>query len=108
MLAIRDEAGIPQALGHLKGLRDAYRRVTVDDQGRIQNTVLMEALELERMLDAAEVMAHGALARLESRGAHFRNDFEARDDVQLADAYDGRPESGWHQCGLQTGDHCQF
>ncbi len=81
MSVVRDEAGIRHALTHLEGLKDAYSRVTVGDKGRIYNTDLMETLELEHMLDVAEVMAHGALARQESRGAHFRNDFQKRDDV---------------------------
>jgi succinate dehydrogenase / fumarate reductase flavoprotein subunit len=33
------------------------------------------------MLDLADVMVHGALARQESRGAHFREDFPTRDDA---------------------------
>ena len=41
----------------------------------------MEALELGYMLDCAEAIVAGALARKESRGAHYRTDFETRDDV---------------------------
>jgi succinate dehydrogenase / fumarate reductase, flavoprotein subunit len=81
MSVVRDEAGISHALDRISTLKDDYRRVTVDDKGKIYNTELMEALELEHMLDVAEVMAHGALARQESRGAHFRNDFQKRDDA---------------------------
>src|SRR5699024_3387075 len=41
---------------------------------------LLEAMELGNMLDLAAPIVHGALARQESRGAHFRGDFESRDD----------------------------
>jgi succinate dehydrogenase / fumarate reductase flavoprotein subunit len=81
MSVVREETGIRHSLSHLAELKDAYSRVTVVDKGRIYNTDLMEALELGHMLDVAEVMAHGALARQESRGAHFRQDFQKRDDT---------------------------
>jgi succinate dehydrogenase / fumarate reductase flavoprotein subunit len=81
MSVVREESGIRHALESLSSLKNAYQHVTVDDKGKIYNTELMEALELEHMLEVAEVMAHGALARQESRGAHFRNDFQKRDDA---------------------------
>jgi succinate dehydrogenase / fumarate reductase, flavoprotein subunit len=81
MSVVREEDGIRHALDHLSDLKEAYNRVTVDDKGKIYNTDLMEALELEHMLEVSEVMAHGALARQESRGAHFRTDFQKRDDA---------------------------
>jgi succinate dehydrogenase flavoprotein subunit len=40
-----------------------------------------ETLEVGYMLDLAEAMVVGALAREESRGAHYRTDFEKRDDT---------------------------
>jgi succinate dehydrogenase / fumarate reductase flavoprotein subunit len=55
--------------------------VRVDDGGRIFNTDLLEAWELGCLLDLAEVTTVAALARQESRGAHFREDFPDRDDV---------------------------
>ena len=64
-----------------KRLRTAYANVAIDDKGEIFNTDLTEALELGYMLDLAETIVAGALAREESRGAHYRTDFEKRDDV---------------------------
>ena len=43
-------------------------------------TDLTEALELGSMIDCSEALVEGALARQESRGAHFRTDFPERDD----------------------------
>ncbi len=40
--------------------------------------------ELRNMLDVAALVARSALAREESRGAHYRNDFAARDDARYA------------------------
>jgi fumarate reductase flavoprotein subunit len=63
-------------------LRERYRRgVKLDDRGRAFNTEWLTTIELGFMLEVAEAMAHSALARRESRGAHMRLDgFEARDD----------------------------
>ncbi|MFN8660685.1 MAG: succinate dehydrogenase flavoprotein subunit [Thermomicrobiales bacterium] len=62
-------------------LRDRYAKVSIDDHGATFNTDLTEALEFGAMLDCAESLVVGALAREESRGAHFRDDYQSRDDV---------------------------
>jgi succinate dehydrogenase / fumarate reductase flavoprotein subunit len=54
----------------------------IEDKNRIFNTDLVEALELENLMELARVTAAGALARTESRGAHARDDFPDRDDEQ--------------------------
>ena len=51
-----------------------------EDKSRVYNTNLSDVLEVESMLEVAEVVVLGALARTESRGAHFRRDYPARDD----------------------------
>jgi succinate dehydrogenase / fumarate reductase flavoprotein subunit len=65
----------------LRQLRSAYNNAAIDDKSMSYNTDLMEALELGYMLDCADTIVAGAIAREESRGAHYRTDFEARDDV---------------------------
>ena len=50
------------------------------DKGKRFNTDILEAIELQNLLDLAEVTAASALARTESRGAHSREDHKARDD----------------------------
>ena len=52
----------------------------VADKSRVYNSNLIHALELENLVDLAEVTVAGALAREESRGAHARRDFATRDD----------------------------
>ena len=53
----------------------------VTDRGLIWNTDLVETLEFENLAAQAMVTVVGALNRTESRGAHAREDFPARDDV---------------------------
>ena len=51
-----------------------------EDKSRVYNTNLSDVLEVESMLDVAEVVVAGGLARTESRGSHYRRDFPSRDD----------------------------
>lgn len=77
----RHEQGMTQALNTVAELQDAYKNVELQDKGKTFNTELVEAIELGFLLDCAEATVHGALARKESRGAHYRTDYEKRDDA---------------------------
>jgi succinate dehydrogenase / fumarate reductase flavoprotein subunit len=76
----RNETGMTQALDTVAELQEAYQNVELQDKGKVFNTELVEAIELGFLLDCAEATVHGALARKESRGAHYRTDYEKRDD----------------------------
>jgi fumarate reductase flavoprotein subunit len=76
----RTEESLNQACADLAELRARFQRVRLDDRSRVFNTELTAALELGFMLDVAEAIAHSALARRESRGAHARRDHPKRDD----------------------------
>jgi succinate dehydrogenase / fumarate reductase flavoprotein subunit len=71
-----------KTLEEVRGLKRRYGGVSVTDKGRIFNTDLVAALELGSILDLAEVIVMGALARRESRGAHFRRDYPNKDNGQ--------------------------
>jgi len=76
----RDGGKLAWAVGRLRELQDRMRDVSVEDHSRTFNTERVAALELACMLDVAEAIAQSALRREESRGAHQRTDFPARDD----------------------------
>ena len=74
---------LQQAADKLRELQDRFQDVGLDDHTRAFNTELIAALELSSMLDVAESIIHSALHRTESRGAHQRTDFPARDDQKF-------------------------
>jgi succinate dehydrogenase flavoprotein subunit len=77
---VRSETSLKKMQQILGGLRERYERVFVQDTGRTYNTELMEAVELGFLLDCAEATVAAALARDETRGAHYREDHPLRDD----------------------------
>ena len=76
-------AGLTEALDEIRELQKCYRNISLQDKGSCFNRNLLDALELGHMLDLAEVIAMGALHREESRGAHCREDFPARNDEKF-------------------------
>ncbi|TNU73263.1 succinate dehydrogenase flavoprotein subunit [Miniimonas arenae] len=79
----RTKESLTTVLADIEALRERYARVGVSDRGSVYNTELVEALELGFLLELAEVVVVGALAREESRGGHFREDFPNRDDEKF-------------------------
>ncbi|HZG96405.1 MAG TPA: succinate dehydrogenase flavoprotein subunit, partial [Mycobacteriales bacterium] len=79
----RTEATLKQALADIGPLRDRYDRASIMDKGRRYNTELLEAIELGFLLELAEVLIVSALARNESRGGHYREDYPTRDDANF-------------------------
>ncbi|MFA4986020.1 MAG: FAD-binding protein [Candidatus Brocadiia bacterium] len=76
----RNKGHLQQAYDKVKELQAKYRDIKVRYKGKRFNWDLMWALDLKGNLDVAEVVVAGALAREESRGSHFRDDFPTRDD----------------------------
>ncbi len=77
----RDEENLKAALGKIRELKMRYRNVYVRNKGKVFNQELVNAIELEGMLDIAETICIGASERKESRGSHFRLDYPERDDA---------------------------
>ena len=78
---VRTEESLRKMQEILGGLHDRFDRVYVQDTGKMFNTELMEVVELGFLLDCADALVAAALARDESRGAHYREDHPLRDDA---------------------------
>jgi succinate dehydrogenase / fumarate reductase flavoprotein subunit len=77
---VRREAEVQEALGRIEGLRARAARAGVGGN-REYNNGWHTALDLPNLLTVSEAIARSALARQESRGAHFRDDYPAKSDA---------------------------
>jgi succinate dehydrogenase / fumarate reductase flavoprotein subunit len=76
---VRQEQEMLQALERIRELKAASARVSVDGN-REYNGGWHTALDLDSLLTVSEIVTRAALERKESRGAHFRDDFPAKDE----------------------------
>ena len=79
----RNGSSLAQGVETMRRLQERYADVAIEDHSRTFNTERVAALELAFMLDVAEAMLSAAARRDESRGAHQRTDFPARDDKRF-------------------------
>jgi fumarate reductase flavoprotein subunit len=79
----RSADSLAKAADKLGELRERYAVARIQDHSRTFNTEFIAALELSCMLDVAETIVRCAQLREESRGAHQRIDFPARDDERF-------------------------
>ncbi|MFP4627553.1 MAG: FAD-binding protein, partial [Halobacteriales archaeon] len=104
----REPDGLERALEDVRAAREAYANVVVEDAGRTFNTDLLQAIETRNLIDIAETIVMGAIARTEFRGAHWRADHqERRDDEWLRHTFvswdDGAP-SLWFKPVILEGE----
>jgi fumarate reductase flavoprotein subunit len=78
----RTQEGLEKTSQKVAELRRRYKEITLHDKTNVYNTDMLSALELGNMLDCAEAVAVSGRERKESRGAHQRLDYTARDDVK--------------------------
>ncbi|MEK6838772.1 MAG: succinate dehydrogenase/fumarate reductase flavoprotein subunit, partial [Candidatus Thermoplasmatota archaeon] len=90
----RSAADLVKGLSGIRASRKRFERVGVRDKDPFFNTELTSTLELDFMLELAEVVAMAALNRKESRGAHSRTDFPKRDDANFL----------YHSMAIRTGE----
>jgi fumarate reductase flavoprotein subunit len=91
---------LARAADRLRGLQERSAHVGIEDHSRTFNTERIAALELCFMLDVAEAIVNSALRREESRGAHQRTDFPARDDQRFL-AHSLVSRSGDGSCAVE-------
>ena len=80
---VRSDESLKNATAKLVELKERYGSIRLMDRTRTFNTELMEVIEPGNLIECSEATIAGALARKESRGAHYRTDYEKRDDVNF-------------------------
>ncbi|MFK5937451.1 MAG: FAD-dependent oxidoreductase [Sulfurimonas sp.] len=78
--AFRTKETLEIVVAKVQELRKRFKNIRVQDKSTVFNTELQEAMEFGHMLDYSMFIVESAIARDESRGAHFREDFNTRDD----------------------------
>jgi succinate dehydrogenase flavoprotein subunit len=76
----RTDESLSSVLATIDGLRKRYANSRVKDRSKIFNTEITEHIELGFLLDMAEALVVSAKARTESRGGHYREDHQLRED----------------------------
>jgi len=104
----REEEGLKQALRDIREARERYQDVSVSDKSRTYNTDLIHTIETRNVLDIAEALTMGALARDEFRGAHWRAEHQERKDEEwlkhtMVSWNDGDPEL-WYRPVILEGE----
>ncbi len=76
----RDQARLERAQKDIRNIKERLQNARIMDKSMRFNTELLAGIETENLVSFSEVIVEGALARMESRGAHSRTDFKERDD----------------------------
>jgi len=101
----RDGSEMKTGLNKVRELKKRFRRVGMMNNHMIYNTELVAYLELQGLLDLAEIIMLGAINRTESRGAHFREDYPQRNDARwlkhtIAGLKDGKVTLGYEPVSI--------
>ena len=81
--AFRTKKSLELAIKVIKQLRQRFKNIRIKDKSKVFNTEMQEAIEFGHMLDYSLFIVESAIARNESRGAHYREDFQTRDDEKF-------------------------
>ena len=78
---MRTEDGLNSGLNRLAEIRDELTTIGVDDSNLAFNLTWHDWLNMASLVEVSEVITQAALARENSRGAHFREDFPEQGDL---------------------------
>lgn len=76
----RTQESMDEGVKKVSDIRTRVENIEVKDKSKVFNTALIEALEVQNLMEAGQATMESAAARKESRGAHAHNDYPKRDD----------------------------
>ena len=98
---VRDAAGLRAGLSELAAIEGELDRTGIADANRAFNLTWHDWLNLKSLVATSRVIAQAALAREDSRGAHFREDFPESGPLERSAYTSARLKDGVPEIGMK-------